>query len=344
MSTILLHLFWITLLAPALSWHLSGFAPLHAPVGQVAVWRNRAYICVPRYDLGTVTATLLEASWPETMNSSHKATQQAGGFSSHMSPRPYPRSDPTMQREGHCPSLQNVTALDVDSMRGRLWVLDAGTKICSPKVIVFDLRRNEEVLRVWLTNVASHALTSIVADPFVGAWGPRAYVGGSRSGALLVIGQSGWWQIGLDVKSLEKERMHAVGAVTLALSRRESLLYLAEPDSDRMFSLDLSAIRSSPQPSSNKAKRQPVTFLGRKLGPSRGLVQDLSAGLHYFLPRDHAVVRWDTRRPLSAESHTVLLQSPKTLPQVSHMFLDPQWQVWAVVGQRCVRIQKYSFV
>lgn len=76
MSTILLHLFWITLLAPALSWHLSGFAPLHAPVGQVAVWRNRAYICVPRYDLGTVTATLLEASWPETMNSSHKATQQ----------------------------------------------------------------------------------------------------------------------------------------------------------------------------------------------------------------------------------------------------------------------------
>lgn len=114
-----------------------------------------------------------------------------------------------------------------------------------------------QVLRVWLTNVTSHALTSIVSDPFVGAWGPRAYVGGSRSGALLVIGQSGWWQIGLDVKSLEKERMHAVGAVTLALSRRESLLYLAEPDSDRMFSLDLSAIRSSPQPSSNVSRCGP---------------------------------------------------------------------------------------
>ena len=53
-----------------------------------------------------------------------------------------------MQLEGHCPSLQNVTALDVDNMRGRLWVLDAGTAICRPKVVVFDLRRNEEVRKV----------------------------------------------------------------------------------------------------------------------------------------------------------------------------------------------------
>jgi hypothetical protein len=30
-------------------------------------------------------------------------------------------------------------------MRGRLWVLDAGTLTCWPKVVVFDLRRNVEV-------------------------------------------------------------------------------------------------------------------------------------------------------------------------------------------------------
>jgi len=65
-----------------------------------------------------------------------------------MNPHPYPRSNRTMQLEGHCPSLQNVTALDVDYMRGRLWVLDAGTVICRPKVLVFDLRRNEEVRQV----------------------------------------------------------------------------------------------------------------------------------------------------------------------------------------------------
>ena len=65
-----------------------------------------------------------------------------------MNSHPYPRRDRTMQMEGHCPSLQNVTALDVDHMRGRLWVLDAGTVICRPKVVVFDLRRNEEVRQV----------------------------------------------------------------------------------------------------------------------------------------------------------------------------------------------------
>jgi hypothetical protein len=76
MSTSLLHVLWAILVAPALSWNLSYFAPLHAPVGQVAVWRNRAFICVPRYDTGTVRATLLEAAWPEIMNSTHEETRQ----------------------------------------------------------------------------------------------------------------------------------------------------------------------------------------------------------------------------------------------------------------------------
>jgi hypothetical protein len=104
---------------------------------------------------------------------------------------------------------------------------------------------------VRLTNMTSHGLSSIVADPVIGAWGPRAYVGGSRSGSLLVIEQRGWWQVGLNVKSSEEEHVCAVDAATLALSRREPLLYLTAPDSDLMFSLDLSAIRASPQPSNN---------------------------------------------------------------------------------------------
>jgi hypothetical protein len=35
-------------------------------------------------------------------------------------------------------------------MRGRLWVLDAGTPTCWPKVVVLDLRRNEEVRQIKL--------------------------------------------------------------------------------------------------------------------------------------------------------------------------------------------------
>jgi hypothetical protein len=76
MSTSLFHVFWALLVAPALSWNLSYFAPLHTPLGQVAVWRNRAFICVPRYDTETVRATLLVATWPETTNFTHQETQQ----------------------------------------------------------------------------------------------------------------------------------------------------------------------------------------------------------------------------------------------------------------------------
>lgn len=52
----------------------------------------------------------------------------------------------------------------------------------------------------------------------------------------------------------------------------------------------------------------PVRFHGHKLGPSRGALLDSSHGMHYFLPRDGACVRWDTRKRLLAESHDVLLQ------------------------------------
>ncbi|GFG32835.1 hypothetical protein Cfor_06333 [Coptotermes formosanus] len=337
-----LHILWATLVVPVVTWNLSSFAPPRASIGQVAVWRNRAFICLPRYDQGPIRATLLEAPWPENFYSTHHLTHQPVGITSHMIPHPYPGSNRTMQLEGHCPSLQNVTALDVDYTRGRLWVLDAGTAICCPKVVVFDLRRNEEVLRVKLTNVTSRTLSSIVADPVVGPWGFQAYVGSPNSGYLLVVWQRGWWQVALDVKGSQEESMHAVGTATLALSRRETLLYLTAPESHFLFSLDLSAVRSSPPPSSKEVRRVTASFLGMKLGPSRGLVSDIWAGLHYFLPRDHAAVRWDTRLPLSAESHAVLLQSRRTLPSVSHMFTDSQCQVWAVVGQHCVKIQNVS--
>jgi len=111
---------------------------------------------------------------------------------------------------------------------------------------------------VKLTNVTSRTLSSIVADPVVGAWGLQAYVGSSKSGSLLVIRHRRWWQIALAAKRSEEEHMHAVGTATLALSRREPLLYLTAPDSQFLFSLDLSAVRSSPPPS-NKVRLSEIT-------------------------------------------------------------------------------------
>lgn len=38
-----------------------------------------------------------------------------------------------------------------------------------------------------------------------------------------------------------------------------------------------------------------VTLLGQKLGPSGGIVADQKQGLIYYLLKDYAIVRWDTR-------------------------------------------------
>ena len=70
------HIFCATLIVPIVSWNLSYFAPPHASIGQVAVWRNRAFICLPRYDLGTIRATLLETPWPESVYLTRQLTQQ----------------------------------------------------------------------------------------------------------------------------------------------------------------------------------------------------------------------------------------------------------------------------
>lgn len=38
-----------------------------------------------------------------------------------------------------------------------------------------------------------------------------------------------------------------------------------------------------------------ATFLGYKLGKSSGLISDFKGGLIYYMIRDYAVMRWDTR-------------------------------------------------
>lgn len=38
-----------------------------------------------------------------------------------------------------------------------------------------------------------------------------------------------------------------------------------------------------------------ATFNGYKLGRSAGLISDLKGGLTYYMIRDYAVMRWDSR-------------------------------------------------
>lgn len=82
---------------------------------------------------------------------------------------------------------------------------------------------------------------------------------------------------------------------------------------------------------------------GKLLAPPKGMVAD-KQGLYYCVPRDFVCLRWDTRLPLVAESHQVLLQSAELLPKVHQLFFDLQKQLWALTDKtnetQCVRIRR----
>ncbi|XP_068084330.1 uncharacterized protein [Anabrus simplex] len=291
-------------------WEVGG-----RPVRRVAVWRTRAFLCVPRSDDedAEAPATLLEAVWPEK-----------GSI-----PSSYPNFD--MQEVGNCFAFQSVVALDVEAPRARLWVLDAGGHGCEPKLVIFDLINNKELLHIELTDTPGKWLSSLVVDS-TGSLAPRAYIGDSGRGGLLVysLRDRRWWQLDL------KDAGTPVIAWDLALSRREPLLYITSPDTEMMFGLNLIDLRRNHAPpvydSRPVAETASVQVLGRKLGLSAGLAMDHRAGLHYFLLRDSSVVRWDTRRPLSPEAHSVAFHSTELLPVTAHLFVCPHRQVWAVVS------------
>ena len=109
-------------------------------------------------------------------------------------------------------------------------------------------------LQLWRTNLKNiniNVLTSIAADPVIGSWGPRAYVGGRNLRSLIVIETSLWWPVHLDVRKSKYEMTPDVAVETIVLSRKEPILYMTASDSDLIFSLNLSAIRSLASPAKN---------------------------------------------------------------------------------------------
>lgn len=89
---------------------------------------------------------------------------------------------------------------------------------------------------------------------------------------------------------------------------------------------------------------------GSKLGKSVGLTVDLRNGVYYYLQHDYACMRWDSRQPMRAESHDVILQSADRLPSVKQLFTDYQNQIWALLGtqsqngEHCLQLRKPNYL
>lgn len=53
-------------------------------------------------------------------------------------PKVFPNQKIHRKRSGTCRQIIQGVATDIDS-KGRLWLIDSGSQICHPKLIIYDL-------------------------------------------------------------------------------------------------------------------------------------------------------------------------------------------------------------
>ncbi|KYN07650.1 hypothetical protein ALC62_01365 [Cyphomyrmex costatus] len=218
-------------------------------------------------------------------------------------------------------TLISVTGLDVDA-RGRLWVLDTPNGYDRwPRIIIYDLKRNDRLVSFTeLTKVSSKYLKSLVIGPFEDQWGFRGYIADAGDETIIVY----------------------------SLGNLHTYTFF-----ERLYSIILFLL-------CREVQNVTVTWLGKKLGSSVGLFSDLKDGLHYFMTSERASVRWDTKLPLNAQSHSVLVQNDD-VPCITDYIMDARKNVWGLVNSKCpgatkeetssnstlksrtIKIQKYSF-
>ncbi|XP_067211879.1 uncharacterized protein [Linepithema humile] len=299
-------------------------------IWRFAVWKNRAFLAIPRStdeEKKAYRPTLVEVPWPELNSNLPISVANAAIV-------PFSKSGPSKR---NYEALVSVTGLDTDA-RGRLWVLDAPEEYNRwPRIVIYDLKRNDRLVSsTELINVSAKRLKSLVIDPFEDQWGFRAYIADAGDETIIIysLGQDKWWKL----RMLHGPEIPRVQATDLAISRKNSILYMTGQNTHNLFSINLEKVRTDEIPW-KESSNITVTWLGKKLGLSTGLFCDLKDGLHYFMTSEKASVRWDTKFPLDAESHSVLMQNDN-VPCITDYKMDARRNVWGLVNSECSDIMK----
>ncbi|KAK2586168.1 hypothetical protein KPH14_001435 [Odynerus spinipes] len=235
-----------------------------------------------------------------------------------------------------CKELRSIHGLDVDS-RGRLWILDAPNN-GTAKIVVYDLRRyNRQVVSANLAGIPTKGLTTLVIDVINAQLGSNAYIGdpGDESIVIFNLEQAKWWK----VKMEHDFRIPTVYSTDIAISQRNSMLYITGRDTLDLFAVNLDEIRKREFTNDDETQSVNVSWLGTKMGFSSGFICDAKDGLHYFIISEKASVRWNTYYDLKAENHLVLLQD-ELVPCITDYAMDSQKSVWGLINRQCPLLSK----
>lgn len=98
-----------------------------------------------------------------------------------------------------CNGIVHAKCTAIDEKLGQLWVLDAGSTHCVPKLIAYDLlKQNDEVHRFAFDEFTGGSITSIVIDP--GSVNNTRLIGTTNSDDFLVVyskTEQRWWKLRL---------------------------------------------------------------------------------------------------------------------------------------------------
>lgn len=144
-----------------------------------------------------------------------------------------------LQDWGNCDHVQNAIALDMEMLRIRLWILDKGSKKCSPKLVIHSLYEKSDYTSNVPDYVPQDKLSSILIDNDLKLNGPRAYIGVDGEAYLVIFSlrKFQWLQI-----FVQSTKSLPISTKFLSFSRPESLLYITGAHERAIFSLNLNDI------------------------------------------------------------------------------------------------------
>nr|XP_034181021.1 uncharacterized protein LOC117604724 [Osmia lignaria] len=322
-TCIKITLFFVFVFLPRIStcWDFGAVnLPKDIFIGKFAVWRNRAFLSISRTERNETLVnrpTLYEAIWPE---SNFPVVKRSKLFSSNLHNK--------LINDG---CLRSIVELDIDT-RGRLWLLEVPQNHdCSARIIIYNLRRNNQLVSSTdLLNVPTKNLRALAVD----SSGSKAYLGdpGDESIIAFIPEEERWWRIMM----IHGPEVPRVVSTDIAISRKNSALYLSGSNTLHLFSINLEELwnEQNVSPFDDKSRNVTVVWHGTKMGASSGLICDFKDGLHYFMSSEKASVRWDTKLPLKAEYHTILVQD-EHCPCITDYAMDSQKNLWGLINSEC---------
>ncbi|XP_037025083.1 major royal jelly protein 5 [Bradysia coprophila] len=314
---ILSYLFWTE------AWNLSQLN-LNANdyvITDVSNYYIRSFLCIKSRNDSVKLPTLIETIWPENLLL--------------IPPKIFPSDLSHTKSLTDCNGIIQAVGTAVDRT-GFLWVIDSGSKYCRPKLLVFDLKKNEEIHRHQF-NIRRHAFTSIKIGPSNGfdcAGRPnvQAFITLDSADYLIVYSlyESRWWKLQL----ITPDNI-IVQPKDIAILKNE--LFVSD-ECGHLWTAKLDVLNRVKYPHYYAIR---VQFIADLLGPSTQLAIDPNGALYYYLPSDGALLRWNSKKPLNAENHDVLDLSPT---KVVDIIFGARGSVWIVkessdyVDDHCKRI------